>query len=173
MRYIRLMLFALVLVVSNLSISIASDLVKDGSEMPAYIPEYGQIHATESVLLNTTIGTNLSSFSFILTWINATSNLEAILTSPGGAKIDSTAQMPIIYGTNKSLIFYILPNPEAGKWTATITAKNVPDVGEFYWALFNTTSVDEHSEQVLINEEMDLSGLENTIGECENCMEQS
>jgi hypothetical protein len=159
------MLFALVLVVSNLPISIASDPVKDRPDMPAYFPEYGQIHATESVLLNTTIGTNLSSFSFVLTWINATSNLEAILTSPGGVQIDSTAQMPIIYGTNKSLVFYILQNPEAGKWTATITAKNVPDVGEFYWALFNTTPVDEYSEQILINEEMGLSDLKNTSGE--------
>jgi hypothetical protein len=167
------MSFAFVIVVSSLSISIASDSVEYGSEMPAYIPEYGQIHANESVQLNTTIGTNSSSFSFILTWINATSNLEAVLTSPGGAKIDSTAQMPIIYGTNKSLIFYILPNPEAGKWTATITAKNVPDLGEFYWALFNTTPIEEYSEQVIINEKIDLSDLENTSGECENCMEQS
>jgi hypothetical protein len=143
MRTLGLMLLAIVLMVSNLSISFAADPVENGSEMPAYIPENGQINATQAVLLNTTIGTNLSSFSFILSWFNATSSLEATLTSPSGAKIDSTAQPPVIYGTNKSLIFYILPSPEAGKWTAAITAKNVPDAGESYWALFNTTSGNE------------------------------
>jgi hypothetical protein len=162
-----------VLMVSNLSISFAADPVENGSEMPVYIPEYGLIHATESVLLNTTIGTNISSFSFILKWFNATSNLEATLTSPSGTKIDSTAQMPTIYGMNQSLIFYILPRPDPGKWTAAITAKNVPDVGESYWALFNTTYADESIEQGLINEEMDLNDLEITSGECENCAEES
>jgi hypothetical protein len=173
MNSLKLILLALLLVVGNLSIAIASDPVENTSEMTAYFPEYGQIHATQMVLLNTTIGTNLSSFSFILTWLNATSNLEATLTSPSGIKIDSTAQLPVIYGTNKSLIFYILPSPEAGKWTATITAKNVQDVGEFYWALFNTTSEEKYTEQVPINEEMDLGDLENTSEECESCKEQS
>jgi hypothetical protein len=167
------MLLAIVLMVSNLPISFAADPVENGSEMPAYIPENGQINATQAVLLNTTIGTNLSSFSFILSWFNATSSLEATLTSPSGAKIDSTAQPPVIYGTNKSLIFYILPSPEAGKWTAAITAKNVPDGGESYWALFNTASVDESTEEGRINEERNLSDLEDISGKCENCTEQS
>ena len=167
------MLLAIVLMVSNLSISFAANPVENGSEMPAYIPEYEQIHASQTVLLNTTIDTNLSSFSFILTWFNATSSLEATLTSPGGAKIDSTAQLPVIYGTNKSLIFYILPSPEAGKWTAAITAKKVPDVGESYFALFNTTYADESTELDLIDEDMNRSDLENIGGECENCTEQS
>lgn len=173
MNSLRMMLLAIVLVVSNLSISFAADPVENGSEMPAYIPEIAQIDATQTVLLNTTIGTNLSSFSFILTWFNATSILEATLTSPSGAKIDSTAQLPVIYGTNKSLIYYILPSPEAGKWTASITAKNVPDVGESYLAIFNTTSVDKFTEQGRIDEEMNLSDLENISEECVNCTEQS
>jgi hypothetical protein len=173
MRSLRLMLLAIVLMVSNLSISFAADPVENGSEMPAYIPESGQIHATQTVLLNTTISTNLSSFSFILNWFNATSSLEATLTSPSGAKIDSTAQPPVIYGMNTSLIFYILPSPEAGKWTAAITAKNVPDAGESYWTLFDTTSVNESTEQGRINEDMNLSNLEDISGKCENCTEQS
>jgi hypothetical protein len=167
------MLFALVMMVSNLSNSFTADAVENGSEMQAYIPEYGQIHAADCVLLNTTIGANISSFSFILAWFNATSSLEATLTSPGGVKIDSTAQLPIIYGMNNSLIFYILHSPEAGIWTATITAKNVPDVGETYWAVFNTTSGYESTDQGLINEELNLSDLVNTIAECESCTEQS
>ncbi len=137
MRYLRLML-AMVLVVSSLSTSFATDEVEDLSEMPAYIPESGQIHATQTILLNETIGAKISSFLFVLTWLNATSNLEATLITPSGVKIDSTIQPPIIYGVNNSLIFYILPSAEAGKWTAVITARDVPDTGESYWTLFTT-----------------------------------
>ena len=163
------MLLAIVLMVSIPSIS--ADPVENGSEMPVYIPEIGQIHATQTVLLNTTIGSNLSSFSFILAWFNATSSLEATLTSPRGTKIDSTAQPPIIYGINKSLIFYILPNPEAGKWTAAISAKNAPDAGETFLALFNTTFTDESAEIGSIDEETNLSDPEEDSEKCENCTE--
>lgn len=173
MRYIRMMQLVIILMISNLSIAFAVDSGEIGSEMPTFIPEYKQINATQPVSLNTTIGTNLSSFLFILTWLNATSSLEATLTSPSGTKIDSTAQLPIIYGTNNTMIYYILPSPEAGKWAAVITAKNVPDAGESFLALFNTDSMDESTEQGLIDEEMDLSDLENISEECENCTEQS
>lgn len=173
MRSLRLMLLAIILMISNLSIAFAVDPVETGSEITAFIPELEQINATQPVLLNTTIDTNLSSFSFILTWLNATSSLEATLTSPSGTKIDSTAQLPIIYGTNKTMIYYILPSPEAGKWTVEITAKNAPDVGESFLALFNADSMDESTEQGPIDEEMDLSDQENISEECENCTEPS
>ncbi len=137
MRYPRLIL-AMVLAVSSLSISFAADNAGNLSEITTDIPESGLIHPTQAILLNETIDANASSFLFVLTWLNATSNLEATLTTPGGVKIDSTAQPPVIYGVNKSLIFYILPNAEAGEWTATITARDVPDMGESYWALFST-----------------------------------
>jgi len=161
MRYLKLMLLAMVLVVSNPSFSFAAEK----SEMPTYIPENGLIHATQTILLNTTIDTNLSSVLFVLTWLNATSNLEATLTTPSGVKIDSTAQLPVIYGENKSLIFYILPNPEVGEWTAKITAKNVQDIGESYSALFSTTPEDEYTKQAPVEKEMDLNDLENTSEE--------
>jgi hypothetical protein len=173
MRSLRLMLLAIILMISNLSIAFAADPVGTEPEMPIFVPEYDQIYAEQTVLMNTTIGTNLSSFSFILTWFNATSSLEATLTSPSGTKIDSTAQLPVIYGTNKSMIYYILPSPEAGKWAVEITAKNVPDAGESYLALFNADSMDGSTEQGLIDEEMNLSDLENISEVCENCTEQS
>ncbi len=173
MRSLSLILLAIILMISNLSIAFAVDPVDTGSDMAAFVPEYEQINATQPVLLNTTIGTGLSSFSFILTWLNATSSLEATLTSPSGTKIDSNAQLPIIYGTNKTMIYFILPGPEAGKWTAVITAKNAPDVGESFLALFNTDSMDESTEQGPFDDEINPSDLENISGECENCTEQS
>jgi hypothetical protein len=142
MRYLRLML-AVILVVSSLPISFAADNAGNLSEIPKYIPESGQIHATQTILLNATNDASMSSFLFVLTWLNATSILEANLITPSGIKIDSTTQPPVIYGVNKSLIFYILPNAEVGKWTARITAKDVPDMGESYWSLFGTIPENE------------------------------
>jgi hypothetical protein len=133
----------MLLAVSSLPISHAADNTGSLSEIPEYIPESGQIHATQTILLNATNYANISSFLFVLTWLNATSNLEATLITPSGVKIDSTAQPPVIYGVNKSLIFYILPNAEVGKWTARITAKDAPDMGESYWSLFGTIPENE------------------------------
>jgi hypothetical protein len=138
MRSPRLML-AMVLVISSLPISFSADNTGNLSEISTSLPESGQIHAAQTILSNVTIDTKISSLMFVLTWLNATSNLEATLIAPSGVKIDSTAQLPVIYGVNKSLIFYILPNAEVGQWTAMITAKDVPDMGESYWALFSTT----------------------------------
>jgi hypothetical protein len=142
MRYLRLML-AVVLVVCSLPNSSAAENVGTVSEIPAYIPESGQIYAMQTILLNATNDANISSFLFILTWLNATSKLEASLITPSGVKINSTAQPPVIYGVNESQIFYILPNAEVGRWTARITAKDVPDNGESYWSLFSTIPENE------------------------------
>lgn len=125
--------------VSILPISFAAENAENMSEISTDIPESGLIHATQTIMLNETIDANTPSFLFVLTWLNATSNLEASLITPSGVKIDSTAQPPVIYGANKSLIFYILPDAEVGEWTAMITARDVPDMGESYWAVFSTT----------------------------------
>jgi hypothetical protein len=132
-------MLAVILIVSSLSISFAAENVENLSEISTDIPESGLIHATQTILLNETIDANTSSFLFVLTWLNATSNLDATLITPSGVKIDSTAQPPVIYGTNKSLIFFILPNAEVGEWAAMVTARDVPDMGESYWALFSAT----------------------------------
>lgn len=135
MRYSGLAL-ALVLIFSSFPIIFAAEDAESISDMQTYIPESGQINATETRLLNATTDANISSYIFALTWMNATSKLDAVLISPSGIRIDSNVQPPIIYGVNKSLIFYILPDTEKGKWTAMITARNVPDLGESYLALF-------------------------------------
>jgi hypothetical protein len=135
-------MLAVILIVSSLPISFAAENVENLSEMSTDIPESGLIHATQTILLNETIDANTSSFLFVLTWLNATSNLDATLLTPSGVKIDSTAQPPVIYGTNKSLIFYILPNADVGEWSAMITAKDVPDMGESYWAIFSAIPKD-------------------------------
>ncbi len=135
MRYSGLAL-ALALIFSSFPIIFAAEDAESISDMPTHIPESGQINATETRLLNATNDANITSYLFALTWLNATSKLDAVLVSPSGIRIDSNVQPPIIYGVNGSLIFYIIPDAEKGKWTAMITARDVPDLGESYWALF-------------------------------------
>lgn len=159
-------MLAIALVISSLSISFAANNTGNLSEISITIPESGQIHAAQTILSNATIDTKISSLLFVLTWLNATSNLEATLIAPSGVKIDSTTQSPVIYGVNKSLIFYILPNAEVGKWTAMITAKDVPDMGESYWALFSTTPENGYTNQ---DTNQGLNDLENTGEKCQNC----
>jgi hypothetical protein len=136
----------MVLAISSISISLAADNAGNLMDMSTNIPESGQIYATQTKLLNATNDANISSFLFVLTWLNATSKLEATLIAPSGIKIDSATQPPVTYEVNKSLIFYILPNAEVGKWTAIITAKDVPDRGESYWALFSRIPENEYLE---------------------------
>jgi hypothetical protein len=146
MRYPRLIL-AMLLAISSLSISHAVDNADNLSEISIFAPESGQINAAQTISSNSTIDTNASPLLFVLTWLNSTSTLEATLITPSGIKMDSTAQPPVIYGVNTSLIFYILPNAEAGKWTAVITAKDVPKEGESYWTLFSTVPENEYANQ--------------------------
>jgi hypothetical protein len=152
MKYPKL-IFVVLLAISSLPTAFAADNAGTQSEIFTGIPESGQINATQIILSNATIDTNVSSLLFVLTWLNTTSNLEATLINPAGEKIDSTIQPPVIYGANTSLIFYILPNAEMGKWTAVIKAKDVPDMGESYWTLFSTISGGEYSNQDMDYEE--------------------
>jgi hypothetical protein len=161
MIYLKLML-AIVLVISSLPLSFAANNTGNLSEISTYIPESGQIHAAQTILSNATIDAKISSLLFVLTWLNVTSNLEATLIAPSGVKIDSTTQSPVVYGVNKTLIFYILPNAEVGKWTAMITARDVPDMGESYWAIFSTTPENEYTKQDTNQDQNDLENMEET-----------
>jgi hypothetical protein len=135
MIYSRVAL-ALIFIASNLLNFSAASSSENIPDMPIYIPEGGQINITETRSLNATTDADISSYIFVLAWLNDTSKLDAVLISPSGVKIDSTVQPPIVYGVNGSMIFYILPDAEKGKWTSMITARDVPDTGESYWALF-------------------------------------
>jgi hypothetical protein len=135
MRYFRLGL-AFIIIASIFPIIFAAEDAESSLDMPSYIPESGQINVNETRLLYATIDINTSSYLFALTWLNTTSKFDVVLISPSGIMINSTVQPPVAYGVNDSLIYYILPDAENGKWTAMITAVDVPDSGESYWALF-------------------------------------
>jgi len=126
-----------------------------------------RIYPSETVSLNTTVGLNTSEMSFVLFWENATSSLDAVLYSPSGTEINSSAPPSVIYGVNNTLIYYIVHRPEPGEWVAKIQAAAVPDVGESYWVIFNTTA----SEAEVLTEEIPVEELAEDVEGCANCTE--
>lgn len=99
------------------------------------IPICRNINASQTIQHNFAVPSNISSASFILFWTNATSRLNMSLISPSGKKMDSSAKPPVVYGINKSTMYFIIPNPAPGNWSAEITAVVVPKRGEGYCAM--------------------------------------
>lgn len=127
----------------------------------------GQIRPTEIVSFNTTVDLNTSELSFVLVWENTTSSLDAVLYSPSGMEINSSAQPPVIYNKNMTLVYYVIYSPEPGEWVAKVRANAVPDIGESYWVIFDTAAASEE----VVTEEIPANGLEGEPEECEECNE--
>jgi hypothetical protein len=119
-------IFSLIWIVSSI------DTVEIAPQIGTVIPVNGLINASESQSQISMIDANISSLTFSLNWENMDSDLEMSLESPSGEQINQSAQTPIIYKKEKIDIYYIIPNPEPGNWTAIIEAKKVPSEGEKY-----------------------------------------
>ena len=133
-RLNELILITLAMTFSCLPITSMAEIAGNNSELIAESTQCGPINNSEMILLKSTIPSNVSSCSFILSWSNATNNLDMALTSPAGVKIDSSAQLPIIYEKNSSLVYYIVPDPEPGIWSVAVAGNNVAQKGEEYCA---------------------------------------
>jgi len=136
---------------------------------PVAEPVTGQIQAAETISFNTTVGVNTSELSFVLVWQNTTSSLDAVLYSPSGKEINSSAQPPVIYNKNMTLVYYIIYSPEPGEWVAKVKANAVSDVGESYWVMFETAAAGEE----VVTEEIPAGELEEELEECEECNEST
>lgn len=129
------------------------------------IPICGQINSSDTKPLDITVATNITSASFVLSWGNVTSDLQMVLESPGGTLINSSAQQPITYTKNMSLLYYVIPYPEPGNWTAKITAASAPEAGEGY-CLIPVLSTDEETGAGIVSNPGDEAPAS---GECELC----
>jgi hypothetical protein len=111
--------------------SIAQPIETESNQMMA-VPICGHINASEVLSVKSAIESGSSSASFVLSWTNVTTDLQMVLETPRGQEINQSVKPPAIYGKNESLIYYIIPDPEAGNWTAEIFADNMPASGEDY-----------------------------------------
>jgi hypothetical protein len=100
--------------------------------METPVPIYGQINASETLLLNSSIDSSISQVSFVLRWQDASNVLEMAMISPNGSIIDPSAMPPVIHTSEERTETYIVQDPEPGNWAARITAKNTSADGEKY-----------------------------------------
>lgn len=119
-------------------VCLAEELGADESSQPN-IPMCGEIDASERVLRDLTVDPNLPSASFILVRSSVESVLEMELISPSGIEFDSSVKPPVVFGSEGTVTYYIVPNPEPGKWTVAITAIHVPECGEGYCIILDTS----------------------------------
>ncbi len=90
------------------------------------------------------------------------------LVSPGEREINSSAEPPINYQKNDSLIFYIVPDPEPGNWTAKVIAPMALQTGEDYCVIFIQENANENIYDSLSNLSSEMQSPE----ECKDCNSQ-
>jgi hypothetical protein len=169
MKRIELILIALITIIGSFSYAFGEEIA-DALDQGLTIPACGHINESETHLLNTTIGSNVTSASFILSWSEMADDLEMVLVSPSGMRVGTEIDEPVIYQRNASLIYYIVPYPEPGDWTAEIIAGSVPETGEDYCAF---TVLDENEAAVEKAMSERSSGPGDEAQEIEGCAECS
>lgn len=142
----------------SLYLACAAKSEEGGMDEGLAVPICKHINASETHPLSFSVGPNISSASFILSWDNNNSDMEMVLISPSEKMIDSSAGQPINYQKNDSMIFYIVPDPEPGNWTAEVIAPAALQTGENYCAFFVLEAVNENI----------YDGLSNLSGEVMN-----
>lgn len=132
MKIWKLLSIALIALVGSSCLACGAETSEEEADEGLVVPFCGTINASETFEMNVSVGSNISSASFLVDWTNLSSELEMTLVSPSGRSIDSSVGEPIIFDESNASIYYIVPDPEPGEWVATITAKKVPAVGEEY-----------------------------------------
>ncbi len=92
----------------------------------------GHINSSATLMHNTTIDSNISAAQFLIAWTKADSDLDLVVYSPDGTKIEPLPDFSIIHGEEETIEYYIVQDPLEGNWTAKITSKDVPRDGEDY-----------------------------------------
>ncbi len=172
MKRIKLMFIALITIFTSFSFA-SGEEIADDLDQGVTVPTCGHIYASETHTANYDIGLNITSASFILSRGETTYDMEMVLVTPSGTEIDPDATEPITYLRDANLIYYIVPYPEPGNWTAKIIAGAIPEMGEDYCAF---TVLDE--EEVNVEDETafeiptNLSDEAQDSEECEECDSQ-
>lgn len=99
------------------------------------------IAPASSITINMTIDSATSYATFFVSWEKEASNLDLVLYSPKGLRIDPSvaANDPSIdYEAYSTYEYYFIQHPEYGNWTMEITSIEVADGGEDYCVLVDT-----------------------------------
>lgn len=166
MKRWELISVALIALVGSLGPAWGAETTEDSLDEGLVVPFHGYINASEPFEMSVSVGSNVTSASFFVDWMNLSSDLDMTLVSPSGRNIDSSVGEPIVFNESNASIYYIVPDPEPGEWVAMITAREVPAVGEEYWAY---SYLEE--EGPVVNAATNSSEEEFLSEECEECNE--
>ncbi|NPV62190.1 MAG: hypothetical protein HPY61_06090 [Methanotrichaceae archaeon] len=122
-------ILALIVVFMALSFPCSGQAEQGALPEGVTVPLCRHINASETQVLDHFMTPNLSSVSFILTWGNASFDLMMALRKPDGAIVNSSADLPVVFQRNRSLQYYIIPDPEPGEWRADVFARTAPEGG--------------------------------------------
>lgn len=169
MKRIELIIIALITIFGSFSLAFGEETADDLDQGLA-VPTCRHIYASETHALNTAVGLNIASASFILSCEGAADEMEMVLVTPSGIEINPEAGEPVIYQRNASLIYYIVPYPEPGNWTAEIAARAVPETGVDYCA-FAILDVEGAAveDETASESPSDLGGEAQDSEECVEC----
>jgi hypothetical protein len=156
---------ALIALIGSLCLAYGVETAEDALDLEVTSPICKYINASETHQLNFSVGSNVTAASFILDFANDTSELEMVLITPSGSRIDSATGEPITYQRDNLSIYYIVPDPEPGEWTAEITARDVPETGEEYCA----SAVLDKEGAYMSGSPSNISDEELFPEECEDC----
>ncbi len=166
--YELISIIALIALIGSICPAYGVDSEENALDEGLVIPICRYINASETHLMNLSVSSNIAFASFLLDWWGATSVLEMVLISPSGTHIDSSVEGPITYNESVSSgvnsIYYVVPDPEPGVWTAEIRALDVPESGEEYCSY---SVLDE--DESMLDIESNSSDEEILPEECETC----
>lgn len=165
MKRIELNFVALLMIFTSFCMAAGAQLEGNTTEQVDVVPTSGHINASETQSLDFDVGSDAASVSFILYWGDETSDLDMLLITPGGAQVNSASDEMIIYNKNVTMLYYIVPMPEPGSWTAEITAKVVPETGIDYMAFM----IPAGEEGVIPDDMNNLNDTELAPEECVDC----
>ena len=149
----------------------AQPIEADSNQMMT-VPVCGHIDTSEGLSLKSAIESNISEASFVLSWTNVTTDLQMVLETPSGQEINQSVKSPAIYSTNKSLIYYIIPDPEVGIWTAKIVPNDMPASGEDYCLDTSQDTADESEQENSTDTGEEMPEASVNKSECEACNQE-
>ncbi len=175
MKRTEMYFVTLLIMLASLGLAAGVEAEANASIEEITVPVSGHIDASETQLLNFSIGSNLTSASFILVWSNADYDMDMTLIAPGGERVDPAADEMVAYNKNATMLYYIVPMPKLGEWTAEVAAVDAPETGMDYYAFMVPDEEEAIVSEGLDNLSMDnlsmdnLSAMDPDAEECEDC----
>ncbi len=109
---------------------------------------FGHVEPYASVIHNTTINSSNREVYFLVAWKNKSNELDMILNSPKGIRIEPSSNYSNInYLKNATFKYYDIKNPDPGVWTMEILPSKMETMREDYCVIISSPSTKYYNLQ--------------------------